>query len=223
LRRFFVEEIREGKGTLVLTGAEANHIRTVLRMAPGDRLVLLDSRGKRHEALIASVGRHEVVVNLERPLPSPPPSPVEITLCQALLRSHSMDLIIQKTSELGVDRILPFVSERTIVKPDKGALVNKLKHWREIALSATKQSGRLKPADIGPLSTFSELMDLWRGEEIMKIVLWEDESAENLKRLLRSTRSPRKTVGVIGPEGGFSNEEIKARRRFVSASLGKGF
>jgi 16S rRNA (uracil1498-N3)-methyltransferase len=212
LRRFFVEEIREGKGDLVLRGAEANHIRTVLRMAPGDRLVLTDSRGARYEALIVSVGRHEVMVNLERPLPSPPPSPVEITLCQALLRSHSMDLIIQKTSELGVDRVLPFVSERTIVKPDEEAFANKLRHWREIALSATKQSGRLKPADIGPFSTFSELMALWRG----------DESVHNLKSLLRSTRPSRRAVGLIGPEGGFSNEEIEEAREagFVSASLG---
>jgi len=222
LRRFFVEEIREGKGALILGGTEANHIRTVLRMAPGDRLVLTDSKGARYQAVIVSVDRREVMVNLERPLPSPPPSPVEITLCQALLRSHSMDLIIQKTSELGVDRILPFVSERTIVKPDRGAFVNRLKHWREIALSATKQSGRLKPADIGPLSTFSELMDLWRGEEIMKIALWEDESFQNLKSLLRSTRSLRKAIGMIGPEGGFSNEEIEKARKagFVSASLG---
>jgi 16S rRNA (uracil1498-N3)-methyltransferase len=162
------------------------------------------------------------MVNLERPLPSPPPSPVEITLCQALLRSHSMDLIIQKTSELGVDRVLPFVSERTIVKPDEEAFANKLRHWREIALSATKQSGRLKPADIGPFSTFSELMALWREEEIMKIALWEDESVHNLKSLLRSTRPSRRAVGLIGPEGGFSNEEIEEAREagFVSASLG---
>jgi 16S rRNA (uracil1498-N3)-methyltransferase len=223
LRRFFVEEIGEGKDALILRGAEANHIRTVLRMAPGERLVLLDSKGARYEAVIVSMDRREVVVNLERPLPSPPPSPVEITLCQALLRSHSMDLIIQKTSELGVDRILPFVSERTVVKPDEQAFASKLRHWRKIALSATKQSGRLKPADIGPLSTFSELMDLWRGEEIMKIVLWEDESVENLKSLLRSTRSPRGAVGVIGPEGGFSKEEIQEAKEagFVSASLGQ--
>jgi 16S rRNA (uracil1498-N3)-methyltransferase len=222
LKRFFVEEIGDGKGALILRGTEANHIRTVLRMTPGDRLVLIDSRGARYEALIVSVDRHEVVVNLERPLPSPPPSPVEITLCQALLRSHSMDLIIQKTSELGVDRVLPFVSERTVVKPDEQALASKLRHWREIALSATKQSGRLKPADIDPLSTFSELMDLWRGEEIIKIVLWEDESVQNLKSLLRSPRSRRKAVGVIGPEGGFSKEEIEEAREagFVSASLG---
>lgn len=223
MRRFFVEEIREGEGALILRGTEANHIRTVLRMAPGDRLALTDSRGARYQAVIVSVDRREVMVNLERPLPSPPPSPVEITLCQGLLRSHSMDLIIQKTSELGVDRVLPFVSGRTVVKPDEQAFAGKLRHWREIALSSTKQSGRLKPAEIGSLSTFSELMDLWRGEEIMKIVLWEDESVENLKSLLRSTRSPRKAVGVIGPEGGISSEEIVEAREagFVSVSLGQ--
>jgi 16S rRNA (uracil1498-N3)-methyltransferase len=223
LRRFFVEEIGEGKGTLILRGAEANHIRTVLRMAPGDRLVLTDSKGARYEAVIVSLDRHEVGVNLERPLPPPLPSPVEITLCQALLRSHPMDMIIQKTSELGVDCVLPFLSERTIVKPDQQAAAGKLRHWREIALSATKQSGRLKPAEIGPLSTFSELVGLWRGEEAMKVVLWEDESVRSLKSLLRSTSPPRKAVAVIGPEGGFSDEEIErcGEAGFVSTSLGQ--
>ena len=143
MRRFFVEEIREGKGALVLRGAEANHIRTVLRMAPGDRLVLLDSRGARYEAVDRLVDRREVTVNLERPLPSPPPSPVEITLCQALLRSHSMDLIIQKTSELGVDRILPFVSERTIVKPDEGSLCEQA---QALAGNCSQRDKAVRPA-----------------------------------------------------------------------------
>jgi 16S rRNA (uracil1498-N3)-methyltransferase len=222
VRRFFVEEIRKGKGLLLLRGAEANHIRTVLRMGPGDRLILIDAKGSRFEAVIVSVDRHEVMVNLEKPLPSPPPSPVEITLCQALIRSHSMDLIIQKASELGVDRVLPFVSERTIVKPDEEAFANKLRHWREIALSATKQSGRIKPAEIGLLSAFGDLLVHWKGQEIMRIILWEDGSVQPLKTLLRSSRAPKKTVGVIGPEGGFSNEEIEEAKKagFVSASLG---
>ena len=222
MRRFFVDELTVKTGALVLSGAEANHIRTVLRMVPGDHLILIDSKGARVEAVIVSADRREVAVRLEKPLPSPPPSPVEITLCQALLRSHSMDLIIQKTSELGVDQILPFVSERTIVRPDKGALVNKLKHWREIALSATKQSGRIKPAEIGSLCTFGELMNRWKGEESLKILLWEQESAESLKTFLRSLKPYRKAVGVIGPEGGFSPDEIREAREagFVSASLG---
>jgi 16S rRNA (uracil1498-N3)-methyltransferase len=223
LRRFFVEELTVKTGALVLRGAEANHIRTVLRMVPGDRLTLIDSKGARVDAVIVSADRREVMVSLEKPLPSPPPSPVEITLCQALLRSHSMDLIIQKTSELGVDRILPFVSERTIVKPDEETVVNKLRHWREIALGATKQSGRMKPAEIGALCTFGELMDRWKGEEVLKIILWEEESMESLKTFLRSLQPPKKAIGVVGPEGGFSTGELKKAKSagFVSASLGQ--
>ena len=207
----------------MLRGAEANHIRTVLRMAPGDRLVLIDSNGARVEAVIVSADRREVAVSLENPLPSPPPSPVELTLCQALLRSHSMDMIIQKTSELGVEQVLPFVSERTIVKPDEEAFANKLRRWREIALSSTKQSGRRKPAEIGPLCAFGELVDRWKGEEVMKIILWEDENVKSLKTLLRSSQRPMKAVGVIGPEGGFSTEEIKRAKSagFVSVFLGQ--
>jgi 16S rRNA (uracil1498-N3)-methyltransferase len=223
LRRFFVEELTVKTGTLVLRGAEANHIRTVLRMVPGDRLILVDSKGAWFEAVIVSADRHEVMVSLEKPLPSPPPSPVEITLCQALLRSHSMDLIIQKTSELGVDRILPFVSERTIVKPDEETVANKVRHWREIALGSTKQSGRIKPAEIGPLCPFGEIMDRYNGEEMVKMILWEEESVESLKTFLKSLHPPKKAVGVVGPEGGFSADEVKKAKSagFVSASLGQ--
>ncbi len=223
LRRFFVEDLPFKTGALKLTGEEASHISAVLRMGPGDRLVLIDSKGTRVEALILSSNRHEITVNIERTLPSPPPSPLQITLCQALLRSHSMDLIIQKTSELGVDRILLFVSERTVVKLDEGALANKLRHWRRIAVSATKQSGRIKPAEIGPLCTFGELMDLCQGEEMLKIILWEEESVGSLKTFLRSLQPPRKVVGVIGPEGGFSSDEIIRAKKagFISASLGQ--
>jgi 16S rRNA (uracil1498-N3)-methyltransferase len=224
LRRFFVEELAVKTGTVALRGVDANHIRTVLRMVPGDRLILIDPKGARAEAVIVSSDRREVIVNLEKPLLSPPPSPVEINLCQALLRSHPMDLIIQKTSELGVDRILPFVSERTIVRPDREeTLTNKLRHWREIALSATKQSGRIKPAEIGPLCTFGELMDRWKGKELMKIILWEEESVGSLKTILRSLPPPKKVIGVIGPEGGFSVDEIEKARNaaFVPVSLGQ--
>ena len=223
MRRFFVEEIGSETRSLALRGTEANHIRRVLRMTPGDSLLLTDSKGARWAAVIASVNRREVWVNLEKPLPSLLPSPVEITLCQALLRSHSMDLLIQKTSELGVDRVVPFVSERSVVKLDKRASANKLRHWREIALSSTNQSGRVRPAEIGPFLVFSELMDRWKGDEIMRIILWEGESVENLKSQLRSTTPPRKGVGIVGPEGGFSDQEIEQARKagFVPTSLGQ--
>jgi 16S rRNA (uracil1498-N3)-methyltransferase len=107
MRRFFVDEIPSTQGSFSITGAEAKHMARVLRLGPGERVVFLDRKGARFQAVIKEVSHHHVLVNLEKPLPSPAPSPVHITLCQALLKSQHMDLQVEKTSELGVDRVLP--------------------------------------------------------------------------------------------------------------------
>jgi len=118
MRRFFVDEILGPQGSVAITGAEAKHIATVLRMEPGDQIVILDKVGNRFLAVIKELSRRHVLVNLERPVPAPDPSPVRITLCQALLKSNAMDFLVEKTSELGVNRVLPYIADRTVVKVD---------------------------------------------------------------------------------------------------------
>ena len=100
----------------MISGSEARHMTKVIRMARGDRFVLMGGKGEHFLAVVHSIGPREVRVDIERALTCPAPSPVEITLCQALLRSDPMDYLIQKTSELGVDRIFPFFSSRTVAK-----------------------------------------------------------------------------------------------------------
>lgn len=222
VKRFFIQEIKPSEGLLSIKGTEAKHIATVLRMSTGDRIVLMDGTGKRFQALIESVRHHEVLVTLERALPSPPASPLRISLCQALLKSSAMDYLVHKASELGVDQILPFHSDRTLLKPGAHASANKLRRWREIAQSAAKQSDRMKPAEIGPLLTFRELLEQWTREDVKKFILWEDETTRDLKSLLRSRPPAKQIVGIVGPEGGFSAQEIEAAGEagFISASLG---
>jgi 16S rRNA (uracil1498-N3)-methyltransferase len=222
LRRFFVEEIRVDDGTCVISGSEAKHISTVLRMRAGDRFILMDGRGSRFQAVIEAVSPKGVRAVLQKPLPTPPPSPIHITLCQALTKSRAMDFLLQKTSELGVDHIVPFYSERTTVEYEKERLVNKMRHWREIAISAAKQCGRGIPAEIKPPSSFRELMERWRGEVALKVILWEEEGAKDLKSLLKLSPPADNFVGIIGPEGGFAEEEINIARNagFIVASLG---
>jgi 16S rRNA (uracil1498-N3)-methyltransferase len=222
LRRFFVEEIIVDEGTCSITGPEAKHISKVLRMGPGDRLTLIDRKGTRFLALITSVGPREVLVALEKPMPKPFPSPIEITLCQAMIKPRQMDHIIQKTSELGVDCIFPFSSKRTVVRLSKDRLANKIRHWREIAQNSTKQSDRGTPVEIRPVVYFNELMAKWKGENALKVILWEEEKAKDLKSLLRGSSPLRKFVGVVGPEGGFIQQEVEVARDagFISISLG---
>jgi len=222
MRRFFVEKIDAKQASFSIAGPEAKHILKVLRMGPGDRFILMDGKGARFLALIESAGPHEVSVCLEKPLPEPPPSPVEIILCQSLLKSRKMDYLIQKTSELGVDSIMPFSSERTVVRLKKDRLPGRMKHWREIARSSAKQSDRAVPARIESLFPLNELVAKWKEEDALKVVLWEEEGSQDLKGLLRETSIQKKFIGMVGPEGGFSRQEIEAAKDadFVSASLG---
>jgi 16S rRNA (uracil1498-N3)-methyltransferase len=222
MRRFFVDEIPSTQGSFSITGAEAKHMARVLRLGPGERVVFLDRKGARFQAVIKEVSHHHVLVNLEKPLPSPAPSPVHITLCQALLKSQHMDLLVEKTSELGVDRVLPYISERTVVKVDGNKVHTKLRHWQEIAQSAAKQSDRAMPAGIGPLYLYDELLAVLGKESALKIILWEQEGIRSLKDHLRSNSPEPRVLAMVGPEGGFTELEVmKALEAgFVSVSLG---
>jgi len=223
LQRFYIEEINSDDERCVITGSEAKHITKVLRMTPGDRFILMDGKGSRFEALIESISSREVLVLLENRLPEPPPSPaVKITLCQALIKPRAMDYLIQKTSELGVDCISPFFSDRTVISFEEDRLANKMRHWREIAKNSAKQCGRGVPVRIEMPCSFKELTVKWHGEKALKAILWEDERSKNFKTLLESSSQIKRFMGIVGPEGGFTRKEIDAcgNAGFVPVSLG---
>jgi 16S rRNA (uracil1498-N3)-methyltransferase len=222
MRRFFVEEIDPHDESIVIRGSEAKHIIRVLRMGLGDRLILMDRKGSRFQCFIDSLRAHEVRVILEKSLAAPRMSPIEIILCQAFLKAKAMDFVIQKASELGVDRILPFISARTVVQADEQRRSAKLRHWREIALNAAKQSDRSAPPEIAPPCSLLDLAAQWRHREASKLILWEDENTQDLKALLKESVTRATAVGIVGPEGGFSPEEVKMIRDvgFRSVSLG---
>ena len=191
-------------------------------MRRGAHILLVDAKGSRCVAAIEFAGRHEVHVRINEPLAPPSPSPIEITLCQALLKARAMDWVIQKASELGAHEILPFSSERTVVRvePDKHA--EKIKRWREIAINASKQSNRARPMDVGSPCTLTEVVERLQNKRALKLILWEDESTQDLRDLIRRTDPLEKVVGIVGPEGGFSAGEVEKVRRkgFCSVSLG---
>ena len=223
MRRFFVERIEPEGDQVRVPSPEADHITRVLRMGPGDRFILMDGTGARFQAVIRSVRAGEVVLNLERPLPAPSPSPVEITLCASLLKSRPMDLLIQKTSELGVHRVQPLICARTAVRLPQDRVESRLRHWREIARSAAKQADRAVPARVVPPAALKDALAAWGERSFLKVLLWEGEAAMDLKALLRGTHPAKGIAVVVGPEGGFSKTEVDAARAagFVPVSLGR--
>jgi 16S rRNA (uracil1498-N3)-methyltransferase len=222
MKRFMVERIEPEKGRCIIRGTEARHIGKVLRMGRGDPLILMDQGGLRFLCRIEAVGPGEVTVSLEKALPAPPPSPLRIVLAQALLRSGPMGFVIQKTTELGVHRIQTFSSERSVVRLGTEGAENRLRHWKEIAVSASKQSDRERAPEISPPSSLGDLLIRWNSVEANKMILWEGEETKDLKSLLREQALPREAVGMVGPEGGFSAEEVSAARDagFTPVSLG---
>ncbi len=224
MRRFFIEEIiKATDGSCVIKGNEARHITKVLRMDRGNRFILMDGHGDRYSAVIESIDRSGVVVRLSEKLQGPVKPDLDITLCQAVLKSGPMDYMIEKTSELGVTRIFPFFSDLTVARLEGMSAENKLRRWREIAVSAAKQADRFVPAEIARPGKFTEVLRQRENNDCLKVILWERENSRDLKELLKSSIPLHAFVGIVGPEGGFSAGEVEAAAQagFVPVSLGR--
>jgi len=222
LRRFFVDKILTGTGFVSITGKEARHIRNVLRMKKGEMLILMDREGQSYEATIGEVHYKEVKVTITKAIPPSPPSPVKISLAQALIKSHPMEYLIQKVTELGIHSIHPFYSERTVIQLKSAHLKNKMDRWMEIMKSACKQCGRVTLPNLNTPLLFEEMIKDAPDTKTLKILLWEDEDKVDLKRLLASMSSAPHVFFIVGPEGGFTLNEINLARDagFHTVSLG---
>ncbi len=208
MRRFFVEHISPNAPCATITGKEAKHIRNVLRLKKGERLEIMDGSGWVAKAVIEEVSSDEVKVNIHENI-FPPPPKIEISLAQALIKGPSMDYVIQKATELGVNSIQPFYSKRTVVKLQPEHLIKKLDRWRKLIMSACKQCGRpVLPQLYKPL-TFNNLVKKKRDSNSLKLLLWEKETASQLKELLINYSSSSPILILVGPEGGFTKEETK--------------
>jgi 16S rRNA (uracil1498-N3)-methyltransferase len=222
MRRFFVEEITPTTDSLSLTGKEARYISKVLRMKKGEVLTIMDGKGQLFESIVEDLDYKEVKVRINKSISPPPPSPIEISLAQALIRSNSMDYLIQKFTELGINSIHLFYSERTVIRLKPGHLRNKMDRWMEIMKSACRQCGRATLPTLNPPLPFEEIIRNVPDKETLKVLLWENEEMLDLKKVLRSMSPIPHTLAMVGPEGGFTLNEINQARKagFHVVSLG---
>ncbi|HET6371398.1 MAG TPA: RsmE family RNA methyltransferase, partial [Nitrospiria bacterium] len=126
---YFIRSQQIQDRRLEISGPLAHHLRDVLRVRPGERLHLVDETEKGHVGEVESIDRSVLLVRLVEPLPRPPFSRLSITLGQALLKGDKMDWVIQKGTELGVSRIVPLISRRTVVHARRGKEGGQLERW----------------------------------------------------------------------------------------------
>ncbi|MFH1541776.1 MAG: RsmE family RNA methyltransferase [bacterium] len=209
MHRFFVPHDQ----IPVISGQDAHQIKNVLRLKPGSQLQLLDGSGRVYYAVIQNISSEKVFCEIVKTEQLTADKKVEITIAQCLPKAKKMDLIIQKCTELGVDRIIPTLSERSIAKGDKP------ERWQKIAKEAAEQSGRGTIPEIAPLTKFADILKI---KADLKIIPWELETKTSLKKLLKA-HEPKSLICLIGPEGGFSHEEIKQAQAvgWQSVSLGQ--
>ncbi len=197
---------------LDITGEEFSHLTHVMRRKPGDEIRVVDGLGNVYDAVLRSVARgsarcsitsHDVRVNEPE---------IEVTLAVGILKSNSnFDFLVEKAVEIGVCRIVPLRTERTIPKQAK------VDRWRKIALAAMKQSGRCVLPDVRPLTGLREFLSTAPAPR--KLIPHEKVSGPSLHEAAKGTGH---VCLCIGPEGGFSDEEIRIAREagFAPVSLG---
>jgi 16S rRNA (uracil1498-N3)-methyltransferase len=215
MTRAFVPADRLDGPRATLDAAAYRHLIKVLRLAPGASLRIFDGAGTEIDARIESVGRASVEVSLGARHRIAAPA-CAVSLLQAPPRGERMDLIVQKTTELGVARILPVQSERTQVRP--GA--HQRARWQTIAEEAARQSGRAEVPTIGEPAPLAAVLPTASDLADARFVLWEGEAGQSLPAAL--TRAAKAVVLLVGPEGGFAEAEVAAARRagFVAVGLG---
>jgi 16S rRNA (uracil1498-N3)-methyltransferase len=212
LPRFFCRPDDRQGDFLLLTGPEARHALTVLRLGPGDRLAVLDGSGLEYEAVIAETGGaggqgETLRARIVRAGPRASEPSLDLHLLQGLPKGDKLDLIVQKATELGVRRIVPVVTERSLARPEAGSGGTKAARWRRIAQEAAKQAGRAVVPEIEePRSVAEALAALPDGCAL--IVPWEEERRRTLAQAAARLERNGAAAVLIGPEGGLSAAEI---------------
>jgi 16S rRNA (uracil1498-N3)-methyltransferase len=220
MARFYVPQPQIEKGMLKVVGDEVKHIRRVLRLKAGDGIVVFDGVGREYEGTIVEEECSSVVIKIENTFSSKDDSPLEVTLAQSLLKGEKMDYLIQKAAELGVRRIVPFFSSRSIPSLEKLGRLKRHHRWERIAIEASKQCGRGLVPEIEPLQDYSEMLQIASSDSLC-LILWEREGVK-LREILERSKERMKIFSVIGPEGGFSREEVEEAIRvgFIPITLG---
>jgi|Deesub1362A_J573_1020465.scaffolds.fasta_scaffold01208_12 16S rRNA (uracil1498-N3)-methyltransferase len=203
--KFIVTPENVKEGYVEIKDEDAFHITKVLRMKKGDKIFVSDGRADYH-VLLCNLNSNCVVGKIEN-TKERMDTQVDITMLQSIPKSQKMDWIVQKATELGIKKIVPVMTERTIVKLDTQKAEKKRRRWQRIAKEAAKQSGRSTIPLIEGVLSFEEALRKGRDADLA-IIPWEEEQAAGLKDLIKG-KTYKKIIFCIGPEGGFSRQEVE--------------
>lgn len=189
--------------TVILDDNAAHHVGKVLRMQPGQPLVLFNGDGNNYPSELDEVGKKQVTAKVLRQEPSACEPRLKIVLGQVISKGDRMDYAVQKSTELGVDTIVPLTSERCDVRLKGDREDKRIRHWQQVAISAAEQCGRATVPTIAPLASLSDWFEQSRACDLRLVLHHRTEQA------LDQLHPPAQGIALlVGPEGGLSAAEI---------------
>lgn len=212
--QFLINQSAIKNGVATIAGSDARHITTVLRLKEGDRLMLTDGAGRRWMTEITLATSKKVtarIIAADNPRMAVLP---EIAIAQAVVRPEKFESIIQKATELGCSKIIPFASQRTEFKLSN--LENKMGRWQKIADEAAKQCGTTVRPTIEPAIEFQDLQKRF-GLFEQVILFWEGEKQNTVSTIKKAN-----TLIIIGPKGGFAEDEVAEAKSHGAAACSLG-
>ena len=203
--RFYTSQtLSDTPDSIALESEPSRHIAKSLRMRVGDSLCLFDGQGREVAAEVAAIEKNSVQVSHAGAQAVSRESSLNVTLLISLSRGDRMDTVVQKATELGVNRIVPLISERTGVRLDENRLAKKRDHWEKVAISACEQCGRNTLPTIDTTVGFADALKLFENTETLKLALYPTAASAPLPDACDDV------ILLIGPEGGFSDSELEA-------------
>jgi len=186
-----------------LDALQTQYVSRSLRLRTGDTLTLFDGRGAEYPAVLANIGRKAARVETLDAVDRNVESPVAVRLLQGVSKGDRMDLVVQKSTELGVQRISPVFTEHSVVRLTGERIAKRREHWQRIAQSACEQCGRNVVPVVDEPTALIDLMGEQLGAAGAKIILQPGAPAT------LGTLAPGKLTVLVGPEGGFSEAEYE--------------
>jgi len=221
MSRFFIPA-KSIKGKIALiSGQEAHHILDVMRLKDGDSITAFDGQGLLYQGRIIDTSHKQVKLQIESILKDKRKLKAKIALVQALPKKHKMDYIIEKATELGVDSIIPVETTRTIIKLDAQKKLRRHERWQRIAKEASKQCARLTIPEIKEICSWPDALASLSNFNL-KLLFCLTKETRPIKKVLAGCKKAKNIALCIGPEGDFTQKEIKAgyQAGCVGASLG---
>lgn len=209
MHNFFVEENDRNADNFYISGTDYNHIKNVLRMKIGDTF-LVSCNGISNLCELSKIEENIAIAKIIEENYNDTNLPVEIYLFQGLPKADKMELIIQKTVELGVSAIIPTEMNRCVVKLEEKKKRQKQERWQAIAESAAKQSKRNSIPEVYETVSYKKALEIAKDLDLLLVPYENKDGMKSTKEALKKIKSGMKIGIIIGPEGGFDENEIES-------------